>query len=290
MGLADDPFWKKRVEIFKTRQGLIELRRSLSEQFARMEIRKFQASTPCPCEKVQGEERDHNPRPRDQSCREDFALARSWISECRSAVPPTRDTRQQVLRQKNFRKHTAEAAADYLKWIQECIPTIDKNDARVYCPYCDMKNHPRWTTPASPTTHAVRVEFLNHRQPLDLMFNLCILVAHLLNEKHRNRDAPLCAAAKAMHPLPQSTSVSIFGSSFGIRQPTMGCPSVLEERAWPSRQPEPRKHFPILGQYVSNNFSNVSIAEPNIPTPMDSFLQLCYHWTRPTTWQFKSIQ
>ena len=25
------------------------------------------------------------------------------------------------------------------------VPTIDKKDERVYCPYCDMKNHPRWT-------------------------------------------------------------------------------------------------------------------------------------------------
>ena len=42
---------------------------------------------------------------------------------------------------KNVRKHTSEANAEYML----CIPNVDKKDERVYCPYCDVKNHLRWT-------------------------------------------------------------------------------------------------------------------------------------------------
>ena len=57
----------------------------------------------------------------------------------------------------NFRKHTTEQAAEYMRWIQERIPTIDKKDKRVYCPYCNMKNHPCWTCYHQAFLHFVRL-------------------------------------------------------------------------------------------------------------------------------------
>ena len=49
-------------------KGYLDLRGYLQRESARMEDRKLQESMECPCEKVQGEERDHNPRAHDQSC------------------------------------------------------------------------------------------------------------------------------------------------------------------------------------------------------------------------------
>ena len=46
---------------------------------------------------------------------------------------------------RHYNRHSTDAAAEYVNWIQERIPNIDRKDARVCCPYCDMKNHPRWT-------------------------------------------------------------------------------------------------------------------------------------------------
>ena len=46
---------------------------------------------------------------------------------------------------KHARKLSKDEANEYMKWIQLRIPKIDKKDERVYCPYCDMKNHPRWS-------------------------------------------------------------------------------------------------------------------------------------------------
>ena len=46
---------------------------------------------------------------------------------------------------KNTQKLSKEEAKEYMQWIQSRIPDIDKKDARVYCAYCDMKNHPRWS-------------------------------------------------------------------------------------------------------------------------------------------------
>ena len=46
---------------------------------------------------------------------------------------------------KKIRKHTNDENAEYMLWIQSLIPNVDKKDERVYCPFCDMKNHLRWT-------------------------------------------------------------------------------------------------------------------------------------------------
>ena len=46
---------------------------------------------------------------------------------------------------KPARKLSQDEANEYMKWVQLRVPFIDKKDERVYCPYYDMKNHPRWT-------------------------------------------------------------------------------------------------------------------------------------------------
>ena len=46
---------------------------------------------------------------------------------------------------KNFRKHATEENSEDMLWIQLLTPNVDKKDETVYCPYCDMKNHPRRT-------------------------------------------------------------------------------------------------------------------------------------------------
>ena len=46
---------------------------------------------------------------------------------------------------KNARKLSTDEAAEYMRWIQQRTPTLDVKDKRVYCAYCDMKNHPRWS-------------------------------------------------------------------------------------------------------------------------------------------------
>ena len=46
---------------------------------------------------------------------------------------------------KDTSKHTAEESDEHVRWIQKLISRIHARDERVYCPYCDMKNHPRWT-------------------------------------------------------------------------------------------------------------------------------------------------
>ena len=33
----------------------------------------------------------------------------------------------------------------YVSWIRRMAPRIHNRDERVYCPYCDVKNHPHWT-------------------------------------------------------------------------------------------------------------------------------------------------
>ena len=46
---------------------------------------------------------------------------------------------------KNTRKHSNEENAQYMLWIQKLIPSVNKKDEWVCCPYCDVKNHLRWT-------------------------------------------------------------------------------------------------------------------------------------------------
>ena len=59
-------------------KGYLDVGEYHSGKSARMENRKFEESTQCPCEEVQGEEGDHSPRPHGQSRRESFGLARPW--------------------------------------------------------------------------------------------------------------------------------------------------------------------------------------------------------------------
>ena len=46
---------------------------------------------------------------------------------------------------KNTRKLSKDEAKEYIQWIESRIPNIDRKDERVYCAYCNMKNHPRWS-------------------------------------------------------------------------------------------------------------------------------------------------
>ena len=41
------------------------------------------------------------------------------------------------------RKLSKEDATKYIQWIQQRVPDIKRRDQRVYCAYCDMKNHAR---------------------------------------------------------------------------------------------------------------------------------------------------
>ena len=58
-------------------------------------------------------------------------------------------------------------AAEYMRWIQERIPTIDKKDPRVYCPYCNLKNHPRWICHHfwQPSLREAFLHFVHWRSP-----------------------------------------------------------------------------------------------------------------------------
>ena len=88
-------------------------------------------------------------------------------------------------------------------------------------------------------------------------------------EARPEETAPLCAAAAAMHPLPQSSSPSIFPSSSGMRESSMVCPSVPAEHP---AQAGP-DHFPVPGEYVPSNQWNISILKRHIPGPLGSFLR-----------------
>ena len=46
---------------------------------------------------------------------------------------------------KNTSKHTGAENDAYVRWILRLYPRLHVRDERVYCPYCDMKNHPSWT-------------------------------------------------------------------------------------------------------------------------------------------------
>ena len=38
--------------------------------------------------------------------------------------------------------HNGSDNDNYMAWIRRMIPHVHRRDERVYCPYCDMKNHP----------------------------------------------------------------------------------------------------------------------------------------------------
>ena len=79
----------------------------------------------------------------------------------------------------------------------------------------------------------------------------------------------LCAAGAAMHPVPQSSSPSIFQPSSGMRQSLTACPSVPEEHP----AGEDPNHFPVSGEWVSGNLWNVSTLEQHIPGPLGTWLR-----------------
>ena len=100
----------------------------------------------------------------------------------------------------------------------------------------------------------------------------------------------LCAAAAAMHPLPQSSSPSIFASSPTMRSPTMGRPSVPEEHAWPAMQEPRRIHMPVPGEYVSGNLWNLPLIERDVPGPLGSPLRHTTTMQSPMTPNYVATQ
>ena len=44
---------------------------------------------------------------------------------------------------KNNLKQRNEENDEYMKWILKLYPQLTVKDERIYCPYCDMKNHPK---------------------------------------------------------------------------------------------------------------------------------------------------
>ena len=57
--------------------------------------------------------------------------------------PETRESQCAI--SKNTRKFSKDEAREYVQWIQSRIPDLGRKDERVYCAYCDMMNHPRWS-------------------------------------------------------------------------------------------------------------------------------------------------
>ena len=41
--------------------------------------------------------------------------------------------------------HTSQKSDKYMAWIRCVVLAIHSRDERQYCPYCDVKKHPRWT-------------------------------------------------------------------------------------------------------------------------------------------------
>ena len=206
-----------------------------------------------------------------------------------------------------------EQQPTYIQWILYCLNLdhkVDK-DPRVYCSYCDMNNHPRFSC-----KHAFK-----HRNPLEK--HHCTLAKHppflcaraqvngglgqpnwykteYKRAKSENREAdyrwgpmvthvdvdgpdstsqhqseapqPVCAAAAMMHGMPMAPASSVYG----------GCPPIAEHQEFAPCMPpgmEMMQHDVIVpnpGYKIAANLWDLNIAQcVHAPSPLATFLCHC---------------